>query len=125
MIVVSGAPYAQAENDPRRADAAKVKADIGRLGTGESSRLKVELYDKTKLAGSIVEIGDDRFVLHDAKTDKNTDIAYSAVNKLRGSTPGLARTIALGADAYQSRTALIVRAALAAVMIALVATDKS
>jgi hypothetical protein len=73
------------------------------LGTGESARLKVELYDDTKLAGSIVGIGDDQFVLHDARTGKNTEIAYSAVKRLKGNAPGLARTIALGAGAFQSK----------------------
>jgi hypothetical protein len=67
MIVASGAPYAQAKNDPRGAHTSRVKAAIQHLGTGESARLKVELYDDTKLAGFIVEIGDDQFVLHDAK----------------------------------------------------------
>ena len=125
LIVASGAPYAQAKNDPRAAHASRVKAAIRRLGTGGSAHLKVELYDDTQLAGSIVEIGDDQFVLQDAKTGKNTEIAYSAVKRLMGNGPGLARTIVLGAGAWQSKTALIVLAALAAAVIALVASDKS
>jgi hypothetical protein len=125
MIVASSAPYAQAKNDSRGAHASRVKAAIQRLGTGESARLKVELYDGTKLAGSIVEIGDDQLVLHNAKTGKNTEIAYSAVKRLKGNGPGLARTLALGAGAFQSKTALLVLAALAAAVIALVASDKS
>ena len=125
MIVASGSPNAQAKNDPQGAHASRVKAAIQRLGTGESARLKVVLYDDTTLAGSIVEIGDDQFVLHDAKTGKNTEIAYSAVKRLKGNAPGLARTIALGAGAFQSKTALIVLVALAVAVIALVAADKS
>jgi len=129
MIGASGAPYAQAKaqakNDPRGAHISRGKAAIEHLGTGESARLKVELYDDTKLAGSIVEIGDDQFVLHDAKTGKNTEIAYSAVKRLKGNAPGMARTIALGAGALPSKTALIVLAALAVAVIALVASDKS
>ena len=126
MIAASGAPYAQAKNgDPRGAHASKVKAAIQRLGTGESARLKVELYDNTRLAGFIVEIGDDQFVLQEAKTGNKSEIAYSAVKRLKGNAPGLARTIAFGAGAFQSRTALIVLAALAAAVIALVASDKS
>jgi hypothetical protein len=125
MIVASVAPYAQAKNDSRGAHAARVKAAIQRLGTGESARLQVELYDDTKLAGFIVEIGDDQFVLHDAKTGQSTEIAYSAVKRLKGNAPGLARTIALGAGAFQSKTALIVLAALAVAVIALVASDRS
>jgi hypothetical protein len=84
MIVASVAPYAQAKKDPRGAHTSRVKAAIQRLGRGESARLKVELYDGTKLAGFIVEIGEDQFVLHDAKTGKNTEIAYSAVKRLQG-----------------------------------------
>ena len=125
MIAASGAPYAQAKNDPRAAHTSRVKAAIRRLGTEGSARLKVELYDDTELAGSIVEIGDDQFVLHDAKTGKNTEIAYSAVKRLKGNRPGLARTIVLGAGAWQSKAALLVLAALAAAVIALVASDKS
>jgi hypothetical protein len=125
ILVVSGAPYALAKQDPRSAHTSRVKAAIQHLGTGESARLKVELYDKTKLAGSIAEIGDDQFVLHDATTGRSSSIAYSAVKKLRGSAPGLVQTIALGVGAYESRTVLIVLAALAATVLALVACDKS
>jgi hypothetical protein len=127
MIVAAGAPCAQAKNneDPRGAHAAKAKAAIERLGTGESARVRVELYDKRRLSGSIVEIGDEQFVLEEAKTGRKTEIAYSAVKRLKGNAPGLARTIAFGAGAFQSKPALIVLAALAAAVIALVASDRS
>jgi len=112
--------------------------------------LTVELYDKTKLSGYIVTVGEDRFTLHadpltktgDNKRDKtpdkdtsaqdttgNTEIAYSSVKKLRGNGPGTAstvlRTVALGGSAFQSKKALIVVAVLFVVVIALVASDKS
>ena len=131
MIVTSGGPYAVAQakakvkNDPQGHHVSKVKAAVQRLGTGESARVNVELYNKTKLSGYIAEIGEDQFVLREVKTNQDTDVAYSSVKKLRGSSPGLGRTIALGAGAYQSKTVLIVLAVLFAGLIALVASDKS
>jgi hypothetical protein len=129
MIVTSGGTYAvaqaKAKNDPQEHHASKVKACVRRLGTGESSRVNVELYDKTKLSGYIAEIGEDQFILREVKTGKDTNVAYASVKKLRGSSPGLGRTVALGAGAYQSKTVLIVLAVLFAGLLALVASDKS
>jgi hypothetical protein len=69
VVVIAGDPYAvaQAKDDRQGQHTSQVKTEVRRLGTGESSRVNVELYDKTKLLGSIVEIGEDQFVLRDAR----------------------------------------------------------
>lgn len=126
-IIASMEPYAAAQSDrePQARHAAKVKQAIQRLGTGDSTHASLELYDKTKLSGSIAEIADDRFVLRNAKNGHTTSIQYSSVKKLKGDGPGLSKKIAFGAAAFQSKAAIIVVAALLATVLALVASDKS
>jgi hypothetical protein len=127
VIFSSVAPYsaAQSKNDPHERHAARVRAAIQRIGTGNSAHVNLELYDKTKLSGSIVEIADERFIVRDANTGKDMPISYSNVKKLKGGGPGLAKKIAFGASAFQSKAGLIVLVALLATVFALVATDKS
>jgi hypothetical protein len=126
-IFTSMEPYAAAQSnrDPQARHAANVKRAIERLGTGGSTHVSVELYDKTKLSGSLAEIADDQFVLRDANSSKDTPIQYSSVKKLKGDDPGLSKKIAFGAAAFQSKAAIIVVVALLATVLALVATDKS
>ena len=127
MILASAEPHATAQSNrgPQVRHAAKVKAAIERLGTGESTHVRLELYDKTKLSGSIAAIAGDQFVLRDANSGKDTPIQYTSVNKLKGDGRGLSKKIAFGAAAFQSKAAIIVVVALLATVLALVATDKS
>jgi hypothetical protein len=87
--------------------------------------VKLELYNKTKLSGSIGEIGEDQFVLRESNTGNPIQVAYSSVKNLRGSGPSLAKIILFGPAAYGSKTGLIVLAVLLGGLIALVSSDKS
>src|SRR5436305_559183 len=65
------------------ARAAKVRAEITKLGTGEAARVKVELRDKTKLEGYVSEVGADSFAVTDA-SGKTTSVPYTQVKKASG-----------------------------------------
>jgi hypothetical protein len=67
----------------RRAQTAKIKAQIQKRGTGEKARVKLTLYDKTKLQGYINKIGPDSFAFTDRKTRQVRIISYSEVKRVR------------------------------------------
>jgi hypothetical protein len=87
------------EEDARLA--AKVKAAILQLGTGQSSHVKVKLRDKTRLSGYVSEIGDTSFVVTDMKSSVATTVAYPAVVQVKGNN-------------LSARTKIIIAAAVAA-----------
>ncbi len=62
----------------------KLKAGIATLGTGPEARIEVTLRDKTKLKGYVSEVGDDSFVIVDAKTNVPTRVPYPQVKKAKG-----------------------------------------
>ena len=66
------------------ARAAKVRAEITKLGTGEAARVRVELRDKTKLEGYVSEVGADTFAVTDA-SGRTTTVPYAQVGKAHGS----------------------------------------
>lgn len=76
--------------------AAEVKAGIASLGTGTSSRVRVVLYDKTRYHGYITEIGEDLFVVADAKTGATAPIAYPEVKGIKGNNLSTGAKIGIG-----------------------------
>ncbi len=64
--------------------AAKVKAEIGKLGFGKDARIKVKLRDKTKLKGYVSEISDNHFVVVNEKSGIAFPVAYSKVKQVKG-----------------------------------------
>ena len=76
--------------------AEKVKAGIGKLGTGTDARIEVKLRDKTKLKGYISEAGEDSFVVVDEKTGAASTVAYSQVKQVKGNNLSTAAKIAIG-----------------------------
>ena len=62
--------YGRFSGDHRGRFAEKVKAGIGKLGTGTDARIEVKLRDKTKLKGYVSESVEDSFVIVDEKTGK-------------------------------------------------------
>ncbi len=123
MLVISGVSEAGAKTIDAQAHSAKIKAEARRLGAGE--RARVELNDKTKLSGTIVEIGEDQLVLRESKTNQNLQLPYAGVRTLWGATTNGSKILLLGASAFQSKTALIVLVVLLGTVVALVASDKS
>jgi Na+-transporting NADH:ubiquinone oxidoreductase subunit NqrC len=67
----------------QRAQTAKVKAAVHKRGTGEKARVKLTLYDKTKLQGYITKIGPDSFAITDRKTHQVRIISYSEVKRVQ------------------------------------------
>ncbi len=102
------------EKAKKSALAAQVKRGISQLGTGKSSVVRVALYDKTKYHGYITEIGNDSFVVADAKTGKTAEIVYPEVKGVKGSNFSTAAKIGIG----------VAIAAAVAIFIAIVANGK-
>jgi hypothetical protein len=55
--------YANSKEEKQARFAEKIKANVLKLGTGESTRVKVKLLDKTKLEGYISDAGAETFTL--------------------------------------------------------------
>jgi hypothetical protein len=77
--------------------AAKVKANILKLGTGEASRVKVVLRDKTKVEGYVSAADEATFTVTDPKTGTATAVAYPQVKSVRGNNLSTGAKIAIGA----------------------------
>lgn len=75
--------------------AARVKADIAKLGTGPDARIFVKLRDKTKVAGFVSQIGEDSFVITDLKNGATTTVPYPAVTQAKGKNLSTGATIAI------------------------------
>ena len=84
----------KAEDEARFA--AKVRAGILKLGTGERARVSVRLRDKRKLAGYISEAGADSFVIKDLKTGAATVVAYPQVKQVKGNNLSTGAKIIIG-----------------------------
>lgn len=65
--------------------AVEVKASVAKIGTGQTTRVKVQLRDKTKLEGYISAIYEEGFVVTNAKTGVTTEVAYAHVKSIKGS----------------------------------------
>jgi hypothetical protein len=87
---------ARSKSEKEAAFAAKVKAGIAKLGTGPDARLTVKLRDKTKLTGYVSQIGEDSFVIADAKTGAATEVPYPNVIQVKGNNLSVGAAIAIG-----------------------------
>ena len=76
--------------------ASQVKASVAQIGTGRSSVVRVILHDKSKYYGYITEIGEDSFVVADAKTGATAPIAYPEVKGIKGNNFSTGTKICLG-----------------------------
>lgn len=77
--------------------AAKVKLTVQKRGTGEHSKVKVTLRDKSEVKGYISQIGPDSFQVTDHKSGRVTPIAYQEVEKVRKSGLSTGAKIAIAA----------------------------
>jgi len=82
------------EKEARFAD--KIKANVLKLGTGESTRVKVKLRDKTKLEGYISDAGAETFTVTNRKTGIATTVAYPQVKSVQGNNLSTGAKIAIG-----------------------------
>jgi hypothetical protein len=76
--------------------ASQVKAGIAELGTGKTAVVRVVLYDKTRYHGYITEIGEDSFVVADAKTGATAPIGYGEVKGIKGNNLSTGAKIGIG-----------------------------
>ena len=87
--------------------AGKVKAGITRLGVGPDARVMVKLRDKTKLNGYVSQIGDESFVVADARTGVTTEVQYPDVARVKGNNLSTGATIAIAVGLAVGATILV------------------
>jgi hypothetical protein len=88
--------YANSKEEKQARFAEKIKANVLKLGTGESTRVKVKLRDKTKLEGYISDAGAETFTVTDRKTGAATTVAYPQVKSVQGNNLSTGAKIAIG-----------------------------
>jgi len=94
-LAVAPSVLAHPKKEKEAAFAAKVKAGIAKLGAGQDARISVKLRNKTKLNGYVSHIGEDAFVIADAKTGVTTEVAYPDVAQVKGNNLSTGATIAI------------------------------
>jgi hypothetical protein len=99
-LVMNGAgirlSHAESKEGKQARFAEKIKANVLKLGTGESTRVKVKLRDQGKLEGYISEAGADTFTVTDRKTGVATTVAYVQVKSVQGNNLSTGAKIAIG-----------------------------
>jgi hypothetical protein len=89
--------YAESKEEKHARFAEKVKANVQKLGTGESTRVKVRLRDQSKLEGYISDASGDTFTITNRKTGVATTVAYPQVKSIEGNNLSTGAKIAIGA----------------------------
>ena len=79
--------------------AAKAKNEVQKRGTGERSKVKVTLRDRTEVKGYISQIDADSFQVTDKESSRVTTIAYDDALKVRKNGLSTSAKIAIGAGA--------------------------
>ena len=88
--------YAESKEEKQARFAEKVKANVLKLGTGESTRVKVKLRDQAKLEGYISDAGAETFTVTNRKTGVATTVAYPQVKSVQGNNLSTGAKIAIG-----------------------------
>ena len=88
--------YAGSKEDKQARFAEKIKANVLKLGTGESTRVKVKLRDQAKLEGYISDAGPETFTITNRKTGAATTVAYPQVKSVQGNNLSTGAKIAIG-----------------------------
>ncbi|HEX6625041.1 MAG TPA: hypothetical protein VF064_15125 [Pyrinomonadaceae bacterium] len=88
--------------------AAKVKADVTRRGTGKKARVVVRLQDGSKLKGYVSQAGNDSFTLTDSRSGQTRTLSYGDVARVNkpGGLP-LGAKIGIGMGALMGVLALV------------------
>ena len=89
--------FAESKEEKQARFAEKIKINVLKLGTGESTRIKVKLRDQTKLEGYISDAGADTFTVTNRKTGVATTVAYPQVKSVQGNNLSTGAKIAIGA----------------------------
>lgn len=88
--------YADSKEEKQARFAEKIKANVLKLGTGESTRVKVKLRDQAKLEGYISNAGAETFTVTNRKTGVATTVAYPDVKSVQGNNLSTGAKIAIG-----------------------------
>lgn len=88
--------YADSKQEKQARFTEKVKANVLKLGTGESTRVKVKLRDQAKLEGYISDAGAETFTVTNRKTGVATTVAYPQVKSVQGNNLSTGAKIAIG-----------------------------
>lgn len=88
---------AKSKEEQQARFAEKIKANVLKLGTGESTRVKLKLRDQAKLEGYISDAGADTFTVTNRKTGVATTVAYVEVKNIQGNNLSTGAKIAIGA----------------------------
>ena len=89
--------FAESKEEKQARFAEKIKINVLKLGTGESTRIKVKLRDQTKLEGYVSDAGADTFTVTNRKTGVATTVAYPQVKSVQGNNLSTGAKIAIGA----------------------------
>lgn len=84
LVVGAQSASASADAQKQARHAEKVKVGILKLGIGKEARVAVKLRDKTKLAGYISEVKEDRFAITDINTGATNVVTYTDVAQVKG-----------------------------------------
>jgi hypothetical protein len=98
MINLAGVrlAFADSREEKQARFAEKIKANLLKLGTGESTRVKVKLRDQTKLEGYISDAGAETFTVTNRKTGVATTVAYPQVKSVQGNNLSTGAKVAIG-----------------------------
>ena len=88
--------YAESKEEKQARFAEKIKANVAKLGTGESTRVKVKMRDQSKLEGYISDAGAETFTVTNRKTGIATTVAYPDVKSVQGNNLSTGAKIAIG-----------------------------
>lgn len=88
--------YAESKEEKQARFTEKIKANVLKLGTGESTRVKVKLRDHAKLEGYISDAGAETFTVMNRKTGVAATVAYSDVKSVQGNNLSTGAKIAIG-----------------------------
>ena len=108
LTAISVRPVAATANAEKEARfAGKVKSGIEKLGAGRETRVEVKLRDKTRVKGFVSEIGENDFVVTDAKTGASNKVAYANVAQVKGNNLSTGAKIGIGIGIGAGITILI------------------
>jgi hypothetical protein len=88
--------YADSKEEKQARFAEKIKANVLKLGTGKSTRVKVKLRDQAKLEGYISDADAETFTVTNRKTGVATAVAYPQVKSIQGNNLSTGAKIAIG-----------------------------
>lgn len=95
-LFLSNATYAGTKEEKEAKAAAKVKANIEKLGTGKEARIQVKLKDGMKLKGYVSQINESSFTVTDDATGTTTEVPYPQAKQVKGNNLSTGAKIAIG-----------------------------